>query len=71
VLLLHVGGKDGIIEAEVVNRAVPTSVLKEILTWKEEGCTVEDVITRLRIRTVPTGYGYHTWTEGDQTCINL
>ena len=66
MLLLHVGGKDGIIEAEVVNRAVPTSVLKEILTWKGEGCTIEDVVTRLRNRTVPNGYGYHTWSEGNQ-----
>ena len=68
MLLLHVGGKDGIIEAEVVNRAVPTSVLKEILSWKEEGCTVEDVIFRLRVRTVPSGYDYHTWSEGNQKC---
>ena len=67
MLLLHVGGKDGIIEAEVINRAVPTSVLKEILMWKEEGCTIEDVVTRLRNRTVPSGYGYHTWSEGNQT----
>lgn len=67
MLLLHVGGKDGIIEAEVINRAVPTSILKEILMWKGEGCTIEDVVTRLRIRTVPSGYGYHTWSEGNQT----
>lgn len=66
-----VGGKHGIIEAEVVNRAVPTSVLKEILTWKEEGCTLDDVITRLRIRTVLSGYDYHTWSEGKiKQCID-
>ena len=64
--MLHasVGGKDGVIEAEVVNRAVPTSVLREISTWKEEGCTMVDVLTRLRNRTVPSGYAYHTWSEG-------
>ena len=43
----HVSGKDGIIEAEIVNKVVPKSVLKEILTWREEGCTIEDVVARL------------------------
>ena len=63
---LHLGGKDGIIEAEVVNRAVPTKVLKEILTWKGEGCTIDDIVTRLRNRTVPSGYAHHMWSEGKQ-----
>ena len=54
--------RDGIIEAEVVSRAVPTSVLKEILMWKE-GCTVEDVVSRQRVRTVSSGYDDQTWLE--------
>ena len=29
-----------------------------------EGASDKDVITRLRQRTVPDGYSYHTWIPG-------
>ena len=50
--------------AEIPNSAVPTALLTEILLWKEEGCSEMDVIERLRLRTIPDGYQYHTWNYG-------
>ena len=43
---------------------VPASVLSEVLLWRCEGATDLDVITRLRQRTVPTGYNPHPWISG-------
>lgn len=58
---LHVlGVGDGDVVGEEPNPAVPTEVLTEILHLKEE-ISMEDVISRLRSRTVPPGYPYHTW----------
>ena len=47
--------------AEVPNLAVSCDILKEIWKWKGEGCSQEDIIIKLRIKTVPAGYEYHTW----------
>lgn len=45
-------------------------VLQEIATWKAEGASDIDVVTRLRLKTVPEGYKYHPWTKGNIiTCI--
>lgn len=52
---------DGSVAAEVPNPAVTPELLKEILEWKRHGATINDVITRLRQRTVPTGYTIHMW----------
>lgn len=43
---------------------VSTEVLEDISSWIEEGCEMKDVITRLRQRTVPVGYSYHSWITG-------
>ena len=53
-----------VIEAEVPNPAVSKELMKEIMKWRQEGCTMDDVIGRLRKRTVPSGYSYHTWHKG-------
>lgn len=50
--------------AEMSNPAVGCNILKDIWKWKEEGCSQEDVIIKLRIKTVPAGYKYHTWHPG-------
>lgn len=42
-----------------------TALLTEILHWKEEGCEEVDIVERLRRRTVPEGYEYHTWQPGN------
>lgn len=47
------------------NPAVSVEVLAEILKWKEKGATLTDIISRLRPRTVPRGYTFHTWRPGD------
>ena len=61
---LILANPDGSITALVKNDAVEPSLLKEILYWKVEHCTDQDVIARLRQRTVPAGYKYTTWQPG-------
>ena len=56
--------EDGSIVAKKPNPAVPSDLLKEILSWKSEGASMLDVVTRLRQRTVPAGYTIHTWIPG-------
>ena len=36
----------------------------EILNWKKENLSWEDILSRLRPRTVPPGYTYHPWKQG-------
>lgn len=55
---------NGDIEAVKYNEAVPHSVLSEIFLWRSEGATDMDVITRLRLRTVPSGFKPHRWSKG-------
>ena len=50
--------------AQKQNPATPVNVLRDIFTWKAEGATEIDIITRLRQRTVPAGYAYHTQIPG-------
>lgn len=49
---------------QVPNPAVSNEVLKEIVQWKHEGLSLDGIIDRLRPRTVPSGYSYHTLIEG-------
>ncbi len=54
------------------NPAVSQDVLKEVYTClSEEECSVEDVIVRLRQRTVPSGYDYHPWISGNSGVYNI
>ena len=55
--------KDGRITAKKPNPAVPVATLKEIMEWKKSGATEDDIIGRLRIRTVPNGYPTHRWSD--------
>jgi hypothetical protein len=54
----------GSIKAVRENPAVPKQVLLEILLWKLERAMEVDVIARLRERTVPHSYKFHTWNPG-------
>lgn len=47
-----------------MNPTVSGKLLQEINSWRREGASDRDVITRLRQRTVPNGYSYHTWIPG-------
>ena len=58
------GNPDVSIVAEELNPAVSTTLLKEIKSWQEDGSTMTDVITRLRQRTVPSGYTPNEWQPG-------
>ena len=60
---------NGHLVAQSPNPAVPYSLLAEIWKWMNEKASLEDVVVRLRPRTVPNGYKYHTWKEG--TIANL
>jgi len=59
-----IGDKNENIKAQVPNPAVDISLLREILSWTREGASCDDVIERLRVRTVPSGYTYHNWIDG-------
>lgn len=64
-------GGDGGVRAQVFNAAISKDLLEEILVWKEDGnCTMDDIVLRLRLRTVPTDYqdGIHTWYKGEGAC---
>jgi len=48
---------------------VSNELLTEIMVWKNEGASTDDVITRLRLRTVPSNYPVHNWIEGKEFVI--
>lgn len=52
--------------ARVTNPAVSSALLQEVYQWNKEGATIDDVIERLRLRTVPSEYvgTIHTWIDG-------
>ena len=62
--VFHTDVEDGNITAVLSNPAVTVGLLSEIKSWYAEGATVNDVVERLRLRTVPCGYTIHSWTEG-------
>ena len=59
----------GAIVAEIDNPAVSSDLLREIYSWKEEGCRLTDILVRLRPRTVPSGHEFHTRTIGNNNGI--
>ena len=56
MVFITIGAADGTVQAKLPNPAVSTHLLMEIMKWKEEGAQEDDIITRLRPRTVPIGY---------------
>jgi len=57
---------NGRIIARVTNPAMNSALLQEVYQWNKEGATIDDVIERLRLRTVPSEYvgTIHTWIDG-------
>ena len=57
---------NGRIIARVTNPAVSSTLLQEVYQWNKEGATINDIIERLRLRTVPSEYvgTIHTWIDG-------
>ena len=60
----NTGMSDSTIVAAHSNPAVPSSVLEEVYDWRQHGISMEDVVDRLRPRTVPTGYVFTNWKPG-------
>ena len=59
-----IADSNGNVKAEVPNPAVDPGLLREILSWNRQGASVDDVIERLRVCTVPSGYTTHNWIIG-------
>ena len=57
-------GNNETLTAVLPNNAVSLELLSEIQKWYSEGANQDDVVERLRLRTVPPGYKIHDWTEG-------
>lgn len=64
---IYTGLANGGVVAAVSNPAVSRELLLQILDWKNEGSTMNDVLARLRQRTVPPGYSFHTRVPGTGT----
>ena len=62
---MYTAEKNGNIKAKVPNPAVDSNLLCEILSWNREDISVDDIIERLRVRTVPIGYTPHSWAIGN------
>ena len=43
---------------------VTPSLLDEIASWKNAGASLKDVVDRLRVRCVPSGYTPMPWSQG-------
>ena len=52
----YAGLPNGKITAMVPTPGVSEDLLKDIQEWKRTGATNEDVVGRLRLRCVPSGY---------------
>ena len=59
---------DGNLVAECHSTPVPISVLQEIYSWKVNGLTMDDIVQRLRVKTVPNGQVFHSWRPGMFSC---
>ena len=54
------------ITAEHDDVVVPCSALDEIWRWKRNRfVTQEDVVDRLRVRTMPSDYLYNSWKQDE------
>lgn len=59
---------DGCISAECPDPAISQTILKEVWEWKRSGVNTDDIVDRLRTRTVPSGYPIHPWILGQLNC---
>ena len=63
-VLINAVSQECPISALVPNCVVSSELLKEIHVWQRQGASFQDIIGRLRLRTVPVGYVSHTWHDG-------
>ena len=55
---------DGSIVSLHPTPCMSTALLHEIHSWRANGASEDDVVGRLRMRCVPTGYTPHVWNSG-------
>ena len=55
---------DGSVTAEQPNDAISEETLQMILDWKRSGLEMNNIIDRLRSKTIPPGYPIHPWCPG-------
>ena len=70
---IHSVDRCGRITASVCNPAVSSELLLEVYQWSTEGTKLDDIIERLRLRTVPRNYvqTIHTWTEDTMFLMSI
>lgn len=68
---LFIVNSNGTVTAILPNPAMCTEVLTEVLEWKSAGLKDIDIINNLRSRTVPPGYQYQTWKQGDNSMSSV
>ena len=65
IIVKYPGNANGIFTARVPNNAVSQDLLAALIHgWITAGASMDDVVERLRLRTVPTGYAIHNWING-------
>ena len=55
---------DGSISSLHPTPCVSPDLLGQIHSWRKSGATKDDVLDRLRMKCVPTGYTPHPWSSG-------
>jgi len=63
-MYIHVGDANEQLTARVPNSAVHADLLKQVHGWLESGVTNDNVVDRLRLKTVPADSTFHIWVEG-------
>ncbi len=51
------------LKAASYNPAVPLATLQCVFKWRTDGQSMQDVIDRLRAKTVPAGHPFHKWKQ--------
>ena len=64
VLIFIAVGLDGKVSAKVANVCVSHELLTELNSWKKDGVSSDEILDRLRLRCVPTGYVPSVWNAG-------
>ena len=62
---------DGAVHHTELNPFVSHDLLTEIHCWRTSDATMDDVVDRLRLRCVPSGYVPHPWSDGVYTLYTM
>lgn len=56
-----------LVHTALISPAVQINTLKQIMEWQKGGAEEEDIVDRLRARTVPPGFVPNSWIPGTHT----